>query len=145
MEYEDIVYDVTEGTLRHLDLPPAQYREVLTAAMKKIDSTDGGVVLGRGANFILPRERCLRVRIVAPPEIRADYLARVLDLDPDQALAAVHKGDADRSAFIRHYFGQDIDEDTHYDLVLNMDLYSLDAAVVMVLQAWGAARQIWGG
>ncbi len=137
-------YDVDEGTLRHLDLPPAEYRDALTIAMKGIDAADGGVVLGRGANFILPRERCLRIRVVAPPEIRADYLRRILDLDHPRALAAVHKGDADRRAFIRHFFDEDIDEDTHYDLVINMDLYTLDAAVMLVLQAWSAARRIWG-
>ena len=137
-------YDVTEGTLRHLALPPAQYRDVLTTAMRGIDGADGGVVLGRGANFILPRERCLRIRIVAPPAIRADYLHRILDLDHRAAMEAVHKGDANRRAFIRHFFDEDIDEDTHYDLVINMDLYTLDAAVMMVLQAWGAARRIWG-
>ncbi len=136
-------YAVDEGTLRHLDLPPDRYRDVLGRAMGEIDTTDGGVVLGRGANFILPRERCLRVRIVAPPEIRADYLARMLDLEPAAAMEAVRKGDADRAAFIHHFFDADIDEDTNYDLVINMDLYTLDAAVLLVLQAWGAARQIW--
>ena len=135
---------VDGGSLRHLDRSPSAYRERLTTAMEAIAGVDGGVVLGRGANFILPRDRCLRVRIVAPPEIRADYLARVLDLDPEQSRDAVRDGDADRRAFVRHYFDEDIDEDTHYDLVLNMDLYTLDAAVVMMLQAWGAARQIWG-
>ena len=137
--------EVEGGSLRHVDQPPPDYREQLTTAMEAIADGDGGLVLGRGANFILPRERCLRVRIVAPPEIRADYLARILELEPEAADAAVRDGDADRRAFVRHYFDADIDEDTHYDLVLNMDLYSLDAAVVMVLQAWGAARQIWGG
>ena len=137
-------YEVGEGTLRHLDLPPAEYRQTLTRSMETIASTDGGVVLGRGANFVLPRERCLRVRIVAPTEIRADYLGRVLDLDPQKALLAVEEGDTGRRAFIRHFFDADIDESTHYDLVLNMDLYTLDAAVMMVLQAWGAARRIWG-
>ena len=137
-------YPAGEGTLRHLDLPPAEYRQTLTRSMETIAGADGGVVLGRGANFVLPRERCLRVRIVAPPEIRADYLARVLDLDRQQALRAVEEGDTDRRAFIRHFFDTDIDESTHYDLVLNMYLYTLDAAVMMVLQAWGAARRIWG-
>jgi len=137
-------YPTDEGTLRHLDLPPSEYRAALTRSMETIAAGDGGVVLGRGANFVLPRERCLRVRIVAPPEIRADYLARVLDLDPQQALRAVEQGDSDRRAFIRHFFDEDIDESTHYDLVLNMDLYTLDAAVMMALEAWGAARRIWG-
>ena len=137
-------YDVDDGTLRHLDLPPAQYRDALTIAMKGIDAADGGVVLGRGANFILPRERCLRIRVVAPTGIRADYLRRILGIDHARALETVRKGDADRRAFIRHFFDEDIDEDTHYDLVVNMDLYTLDAAVMLVLQAWSAARRIWG-
>ncbi len=131
------------GTLRHVDRTPVEYRDRLTRAMETIADGEGGVVLGRGANFILPRDRCLRVRIVAPREIRADYLARVLDLDPRRARQAVLDGDADRQAFILRYFDADIDEVTHYDLVLNMDLYTLDAAVLMMLQAWGAARQIW--
>jgi len=100
-------------------------------------------VLGRGGNFILPRDRCLRVRIVAPLEIRVEYLASMLGVSADEARAAAEQGDADRQAFTRHYFDADVDDATHYDLVLNMDLYTLDAAVVMVLQAWGAARQIW--
>ncbi len=137
-------YESLDGTLRHLDLPPEQYREHLRLVMENIAEGDGGVVLGRGANFMLPRHRCLRVRVVAPLKIRTDYVASMFQIPESQARVTAMEKDDDRRLFNRNFFDADIDEPTHYDLILNMDLYSLDAAVVMVLQAWGAARQIWG-
>lgn len=136
-------YESLDGTLRHLDLPPEQYREHLGTVMHDIADGEGGVVLGRGANFMLPRDRCLRVRVVAPLEIRTDYVASMFQIPVGQARTAAQEKDADRRLFNRNFFDADIDEPTNYDLVLNMDLYSLDAAVVMVLQAWSAARHIW--
>lgn len=126
-----------------LELPPGEYRERLRRVIEAIADGDGGVVLGRGAHFILPRERCLRVRVVAPLDIRAEYLAAMAQVTREEARAAAARGDARRRAFTRETFDADVDDATHYDLVVNMDLYSLDAAVVLVLQAWGAARQIW--
>jgi len=126
-----------------LSLSPEEYRTRLQRVMEAIADGEGGAVLGRGANFILPRERSLRVRVVAPLDIRVEYLAAMMGVDREQARAAAVQGDARRRAFTRETFDADVDDATGYDLVLNMDLYTLDAAVVMVLQAWGAARQIW--
>ncbi len=126
--------------LRHLNLRPDEYLEHLTKVVLEIGEGAGGVVVGRGANFIFPRENCLRVRIIAPLEMRMDYIANILDMSTVRAKLLILQREADRKAFAKHYFKADITDPDNYDIVLNMDVFTLDEAVTAVLAAWDAAR-----
>lgn len=127
--------------LRHLNLHPDEYLQHLTKVILEIGEGDGGVVVGRGANFIFPRENCLRVRIIAPLEMRMDYIANILDISTVRAKLLILQREADRKAFAKYYFKADITDPDHYDLVVNMDVFTLEEAVQAVLTAWDAARE----
>ncbi len=127
--------------LRHLNLRPDEYLQHLTKVVLEIGDGDGGVVVGRGANFIIPRTSCLRVRMIAPLEMRMDYIANILDISTMRAKMLILQREADRKAFARYYFKADITDPDNYDLVLNMDVFTLEEAVQAVLAAWDAARE----
>jgi hypothetical protein len=121
--------------VRHLW--PDQYLQHLMKVIGIIGKHGGAVVVGRGANYILPPENRFRVRVVAPLEVRIDHVARNFDASRDEARKRVIRTESDRRAFIRKYFNADISEPTQYDLVINTDNISIETAAKTVGSAIG--------
>jgi cytidylate kinase len=91
------------------------------------------IILGRGAVYILPCECAVRVRLVAPLELRARRVAERESIPLNRARRRVEQTDAERAAFIREVFGKDVDSGEDYDLVLDTGDLSLEAAAAIVL------------
>jgi len=77
------------------------------------------VLVGRGANLFLPRNRGLSVRLVGSEKHRIDHLGDREGLDHQRAKKLVDDLDHRRARLVRHYFGRDIDDPLLYDIVLN--------------------------
>jgi cytidylate kinase len=93
------------------------------------------VILGRGAPFILPAERTLRVLVVAPLEMRAERVARERGISRDEAKTSLAREDAERRAFLAHHFRVDPDNPVLYDVTVNTGTLGQDAALALVLDA----------
>jgi cytidylate kinase len=93
------------------------------------------VMLGRGAQYLLPSQCALRVRVVAPLELRVDRMAARAGLPLPQAQAQVEHFDAERAAFVRSCFQRDANSPLNYDLVLNTSEISPEGAAEVVLVA----------
>jgi len=117
-------------------LSRSEYNELLTRAVLAISSLQGAVVVGRGADRILPRERRLAVRLVAPEAWRVHKLAAERELTASEALEAVRASDEERRRFVRTEFGADIDDALAYDLVLDASRFGEDALVAIVTTAY---------
>lgn len=113
-----------------------EYLEHLVALVTTIGELGGAVIVGRGAGFILRRDRCFRVRIVAPLEERIARVARTHGLDQPKATELVQWTDRERRAFIRESFRADDCDAANYDLVLNTGRFELDAAVRLIVQVY---------
>ena len=116
---------------------PDQYLQHLMKVIGIIGKHGGAVVVGRGANYILPPENRFRVRVVAPLEVRVDNVARDFDVSREEAKKRVIRTESDRRAFIRKYFNADISDPTQYDLVINTENISIDTAAKTVSGAVG--------
>jgi len=91
-------------------------------------------LVGRGANLLLKLvPGVLRVRTVAPLDLRAQRLARREHLELDQARRLATVVDQQRRAYIAHLFGADWGSPLNYDLVLNMGRLSVEQATACVL------------
>jgi cytidylate kinase len=100
---------------------------VLLAAQR-----ESNVFVGRGVQFILPRERGLTVRIIAP---RTERVIRVMsrrECSRKVAEKLVDQTDNDRAAFVRRYFQRDVSDPRLYDLVINLEHTSRDAALNLI-------------
>jgi len=124
-----LVYD------RHLW--PDQYLKHLMNVIGTIGKHGRAVVIGRGANFILPPEQRFRIRITAPQRLRIENVARDFNLTPDEAKRRVIKTESDRKAFIRKYFNADIADPTNYDIVMNTETLTIDNTVDVIGAALG--------
>ena len=92
---------------------PDQFIRHLMKVIGTIGRHGSAVIVGRGANFVLPADACLRLRVIAPYEKRVANLARRYQIAEDEARKQVLKTDADRRSFSRKYFYADISDSLH--------------------------------
>ena len=114
---------------------PDEYLQHLMHVLGPIGKHGRAVVVGRGANFILPPEQRFRVRIIAPRRVRIQNVARDFNLTEDEAKRRVIKTESDRRAFVRKYFNADIADPNNYDLIINTETLSVDHATHVVAAA----------
>jgi cytidylate kinase len=87
------------------------------------------VIVGRGANFILPLETTFRLRVIAPQDFRAQKVSQEYDIPLKEAQRRILKTESDRKAFIRKYFHSDIADPGNYDMIINSATISLREAI----------------
>jgi cytidylate kinase len=121
------------GLASQHSVSPDRYIKYMIGAVRGLGQIGHCVIVGRGANFILPAETTLRVRLVASAEDRARVIAARLNLGPREAAAWVHNTEQLRAEFVRRIFRLDVTDAHHYDLVLNMSRLSVDAAAEVIV------------
>lgn len=93
------------------------------------------VLVGRGANWLLDPQYGLRVRVVAPTEVRVATVARHQDVSTEEAGRVVRQRDEQTRSFIRQTFDRDINDPAGYDLVINTAHLSVSSAAGVVQSA----------
>lgn len=122
-------------SLMHDEFPKNDYFHRLTKTVLAIARQGPAVFLGRGMDLILPTNRGFRVRIVAPKEMCVRNLTQRSDLSIDQAREEVERVEQERAEFLRRYLRTELDEPTRHDIIINMERYSPDQAVEVILAA----------
>ncbi len=116
-------------------LYPGIYMQHLLKVVNTIANHGHAVIVGRGANFILPHEQRFSVRVVAPLEIRIQNVARAYKVPAEKAKKRVIGRESRRSAFIRKSYNADIFDPNNYDLTINTGRMRIEAAVEAIIAA----------
>ncbi len=116
---------------------PDRYLQHLLKVIATIGKHGRAVIVGRGANFVLPAEKRFAVRIVAPQAWRIENVSKEFDISKEDAKRRVMQTESDRRAFIRKYFNADIADPNNYDLVVNTATLNLDDTVNVISAALG--------
>lgn len=96
------------------------YMHVLKAVIFEEALKNSSVILGRGSNFLLrPLANCLRVRVVAPRELRIARVAKHFDCGEDKAAKMINHSDRTRAGFHQYHFNVDWNDPSQYDVVFN--------------------------
>ena len=93
------------------------------------------VIVGRGAQFILPGQFGLSVRMVAPIEARIQRIADEAGLSLAAARVEVERTDRERVKLVRHSFGRDVTDPLSHDIIINTAAMKVEAAAEIVLKA----------
>ena len=94
------------------------------------------IFVGRAAHLItrdVPGG--LHIRLVAPLEVRAERITRVLNCTTAVALTPLERNDLSRRRYVRTHFQQDIDNPCLYDLVINTARFSPEATALFIVAA----------
>ncbi len=132
------VHDVLGTWMDRKIIPAEKYVTHLCHVILAAARSASLVLVGRGAQFLLPRDKGLAVRIIAPQKHRVDQVVRSQGTSPGDARRLVEQRDQDRREFVQRYFHHDIDDPHLYDLVINVERLGVAGAAEQIVSAHGA-------
>ncbi|MBN1851947.1 MAG: cytidylate kinase-like family protein [Pirellulales bacterium] len=91
------------------------------------------VFVGRGIQFLLPSEKGLTVRIIAPRELRIQRMVEQKAISPQDAAKDIDERDRGRREFLKRYFHCDVDDPHLYDITINTERLDENQAVELIL------------
>ena len=131
------------STMRHLmgigDMDPLKYRKYLMRTIRVIANEGYSVIVGRGANFVLPNS--LNVRIVSRFESRVQRCVSMTSVSERQASRQISERDRLREGFIKRIYHRDIHDVNAYDVIYSTDHLEPDTIAVSIRDM---ASHLWG-
>ncbi len=140
-----VVTMVSQYNLNH-----DSYMVHLVAAIRSLGERGHCIIVGRGANFLLPPAETLHVRLVGELHDRIAHIRKIKGMTEKEAAHWVEKTAHERRDFVKKSFGKDVTDPHLYDLVVNTSRMTVaDSAEVIVagllrLEARQAAGQAGG-
>lgn len=112
------------------------YDEMVRSAIAEIAAAHNVVILGSGGQFLFARVAAsLHAQIVAPLPYRIARVMRTAQVDRSQAERIIEDRDREKETFLNTLYGRNWRDPAHYDLVLNIDHFSNDVAVEIIVKA----------
>jgi cytidylate kinase len=131
---------LTGGALMPLpDYSSEAYRELIGQVIRDTAQRGNAVIVAHGAGIPLAgTPGLLRLFVTASLEVRIARVAIANNLEEREARRAVENSDRERHDFLRRFYGLREELPTHYDLVINTDVLSVEEAASVAVR--GAAR-----
>jgi cytidylate kinase len=129
---------IQDAVARLLDPQPmetAGYLAHLHQILLTLGHQGDVVIVGRGAEYVLPSQFGLRARMVARVEVRVRRIASEGDLSLKAARVEVESSDHERRTLARRHFQQDVGNPLNQDLTVNTAELTVEAATEVVLAA----------
>ena len=112
---------------------PGVYLDHLMKVVAAIASHGNAIIVGRGANFLIPAEDRLSIRVISPLDTRVNNVSKEFGVTREEAKRRVINRENRRSAFIRQSFNADVANPRNYDLVVNTQKLDMDASLGAVI------------
>ncbi len=112
-----------------------EYVRHLTKVIGAIGEQGGAIIIGRGANLILPPEETLRVRFIAPMETKIHNIMEEFSLTEEDAMQRIFLKEAERRDSVRKNFKVDIEDPANYDLIINTEFLGIENIVGIIKSA----------
>jgi len=129
------VYDVLGTWMDRSVIPHETYVSQLSRIILAAARQSNFIFVGRGARFLLPREKVLAVRLVAPEGFRLKRIMQSTKLGETEARRYMHELDQGRREFVRRFFHHDITDPHLYDLVINTERLGIEGAAEEIIAA----------
>ncbi|MCB2187624.1 MAG: cytidylate kinase-like family protein [Deltaproteobacteria bacterium] len=114
----------------------AYYASLYAAVIYELASQDKYIIMGRGAQVVLKDvPGVVRIRVVAPTEVRVARLGQSLGLSPEEARSYLESHDHERRELVRNIFEHDPRDWSLYNLVINSSALDVPGVVALIRQA----------
>ena len=134
------VYDVLGTWMDNKVIPHETYVSHLTRIVLAFAHKSNIIFVGRGARFLLPREKVLAVRLVAPEEFRVNRIMYLFKYSAADARRYVRETDQGRREFVHRFFHHDITDPHLYDLMINTESLGMELAAEEIVAAVSTAQ-----
>jgi len=112
-----------------------EYFNRLSHEMLAICHNTHAIIIGRAANFILPREHGLAVRLVAPRDYRLDRYVQRTGLDRQTAAREMARIDRERGDFVEQHFGKFAFDPRRHDITINVSQFTEEHVIDLIVMA----------
>jgi cytidylate kinase len=113
-----------------------RYMDALTGLITELAQGQSSVIYGRGGQFILKdHPHSLHVSIVAPLKVRLKRVMENRKISEENAKQEIGRFDGSAREFMKRFFGVEMEDPTYYDLVINTEKYSFEAAASIIIEA----------
>ena len=113
-----------------------ELRAVIRSVIEDVATAGSVVIVAHAASLALAtRGDVLRVFITASLQTRRRRLAESLGVEEKEAARVIKRSDAGRADYIKRFYRIDPELPTHYDLVINTDKLTPEAAARLVVDA----------
>lgn len=119
-----------------IPLNDTRYFQALETVVKELARGHSLVIRGRGSHFILKDyPGALHILVVAPFKVRVERVMQSLELTQENAKREIDHFDKSSREFIKRYFKAELEDPIHYDIVINTERLSFQAAAAIVADA----------
>ena len=134
---DEIVASELDDWLTGIDPGPgfssSQYMRSLRKVLFTVATHGNAIIIGRGANFLLPPEKkTLGLRFVAPLDARVKNIMPALHLSQKEALKHITDREQERRSWVKKYCRADINDAANYHAVINTALVAPENIVQIV-------------
>ena len=112
-----------------------EYVYHLTKVIGTIGKQGGAIIIGRGANLILPPDETLRVRFIAPMETKVRHMVQEFGITEEGARQQIVLKEAERAESVRRYFKVNIEDPINYDLIINTEFLGVENIIGVIKSA----------
>lgn len=137
------IEDLLAALAPNLRATSGDYVADVRSIIDAIAGRGSAVIVGREAQYLVDPRRALRVRLVAPFDLRVREIVAESGVPVGAAKRLIVAGERERAAFVRRAVGQNVADPVHYDLAVNTDTYSGERAESVVLMAYLAKFGEW--
>lgn len=130
------IMDMVQGMLNPDYVSDETYFRNLCLVIYDLVQKGGVVIVGRGANFVVPQAYGLQVRVTAPYRVRVARAIQYEKIDNEEARERIRRDGEQRARFVKQYFGKNILRAKYYDLTINTTFYTVQQAADLVLEAY---------
>lgn len=127
------IQDVVGRLLQQQPLGLREYLAHLQEVLLTLGRQGKVVIVGRGAEYVLPSQHGLRVHMVAPVDVRVGRIAHGENLSNKEARAAIAKADRERKNLARKHYRRDWADPLHHDLIINTAELTVPAVAEVVI------------
>ncbi len=106
-----------------------EYLNYLQTAVLEAASEGNCILIGRGSFLILEDlPNLISLRFVAKDEVRIQRLMKEFDWNEKQAIQRITESDTNRTGFHKSFFNTEIDDPSHFLMVLNTGVMDVEMA-----------------
>jgi len=111
-------------------------RALIRETVEQTAARGNAVIVAHAASHVVTQgPEAVRVLITASPATRAGRIGGPAGLDQAEAAKAVKDSDAERRDYLKRFYGIGEELPTHYDLVVNTDVLSVEQAANLIAEA----------